>query len=148
MTDARTARYGQAVQFHREQRGWSQAQLAERLGYDSASMISQIEQGLAVPSIDKAITMAEAFETTVDAMWAFDGHAPRSVAILPGARQLYVPSTRGTIHLSGWNLEETLKILRALKDVGVLFDHNVFLHEPPRADGTPAPEEPPAPDAS
>ena len=120
--DARKTRYGQAVQAHREQRGWSQRELATRLGYDSDSMISAIEQGTAAPSLEKAQDFAQLFETTIDAMCTFDGHLPAPEAPGRGGTELRVPCSRGTIHLRGWTLEETGQLLRILKEHGVLFD--------------------------
>ncbi len=61
----------------RMQRGWSQAELAERTGL-SRSGVSAIEQGALVPSTAAALALAGALEARVEELFALAaGHAPR-----------------------------------------------------------------------
>lgn len=130
--DGRENRFGRAVQAHRERLGWTQRELAERLGYESDTAISMIEQDKSFPRLDKAVAMAALFQTTLGDMYAYDGGTlPPPLGGGTPLRELLVPSSRGTIGLRGWTLDETLLILRALKEVGVLFDNTSIVDGPP-----------------
>jgi transcriptional regulator with XRE-family HTH domain len=49
----------------RKERGWSQAELASRIGAD-AGQISRYENGRITPSADAIVRLAEAFDVTTD----------------------------------------------------------------------------------
>jgi transcriptional regulator with XRE-family HTH domain len=49
---------GKNVRMYRERLKWTQEQLAERVGYSNAGMISQIEDGIKSPSLEKAQDLA------------------------------------------------------------------------------------------
>lgn len=55
---ARMERTGKTVRMYREQRTLSEKELARRVGYADASMISHIEAGLKSPSLEKAQDLA------------------------------------------------------------------------------------------
>jgi putative transcriptional regulator len=50
-------------------RGWTQAELAERIGV-SRKTINTIENGVFVPSTVLALKLAKAFDTNVEALFA------------------------------------------------------------------------------
>lgn len=49
----------------RDQHGWSQEQLAERLGV-ARSTVAKWESGKGVPKIENLIVMCDVFEVTID----------------------------------------------------------------------------------
>lgn len=49
---------GKNVKMYRERLKWTQEQLAAKVGYSNAGMISQIEDGLKSPSLEKAQDLA------------------------------------------------------------------------------------------
>jgi len=55
----------------RAERGWTQAELAERIGV-SRKTINTIENGVFVPSTVLALKLAKAFDTNVEALFALD----------------------------------------------------------------------------
>ena len=52
----------------RAERGWTQAELAERVGV-SRKTINTVENGVFVPSTTLALKLARAMETTVEALF-------------------------------------------------------------------------------
>jgi len=52
------SRTGKNIRMYRERLGWSQEQLAAKVHYSDASMITQIEAGTKSPSLDKAEDLA------------------------------------------------------------------------------------------
>ena len=63
--DEIVARLATNVRNYRTQRGWSQAELAARVGVDTRQ-IGRIEQQANVPSIVLAYHIAQAFEITLN----------------------------------------------------------------------------------
>lgn len=61
-------RYGMMVRYHREDKGWTQQQLAGFLGLASKASVSQIESGEVIPSGDKLVDLARLFGVTVSSM--------------------------------------------------------------------------------
>jgi putative transcriptional regulator len=55
----------------RGERGWSQAQLAERLGVSRQTVIS-IERGRFDPSLPLAFRLAKAFDAPIEALFSPD----------------------------------------------------------------------------
>jgi len=55
----------------RATRGWTQAELAERIGV-SRKTINTIENGVFVPSTVLALKLAKAFDTNVEALFALN----------------------------------------------------------------------------
>lgn len=58
-------RLANSLRVHRDARGWTQADLAARVGV-SRKTINTIENGVFVPSTLTALKIAEAFETGVE----------------------------------------------------------------------------------
>ena len=58
----------------RAERGWSQSDLAARVGVSRQTVIS-IEKGKFDPSLPVAFRIAEAFATTIEAVFQPDGEA-------------------------------------------------------------------------
>ena len=56
---------GQRIALLRRQAGWSQAELAARMGI-SASAVGMYEQGRREPSVDALVTLAELFGVSTD----------------------------------------------------------------------------------
>jgi transcriptional regulator with XRE-family HTH domain len=52
------SQFGKNVEMHRKRLTWTQAELAQKVGYSNAGMISQIEDGLKSPSLEKAQDLA------------------------------------------------------------------------------------------
>ena len=61
-------RLANSLKAQREARGWTQADLAARVGV-SRKTINTIENGIFVPSTITALKIAEAFETTVEELF-------------------------------------------------------------------------------
>jgi len=57
--------FGERVFVLRKSKGWSQPQLAKRVG-TSAAIIGRYERGAAVPSVEVAKRIAEALDVTLD----------------------------------------------------------------------------------
>lgn len=103
---------GRMVRMLREREGWSQAQLAQRLGYDSTAAISMIETGKALPSLDKAIEMAGLFHTTVDELLGRESTA-RVVHYHAAGEVTVSVSNGGFVLLGGWGLQELEHLMEA-----------------------------------
>ena len=56
---------GKRVKFYRKQRGITQVELAEKVGYVSSGAISEIESGDKAPSIEKLEAIAEVLRVPV-----------------------------------------------------------------------------------
>lgn len=63
--DEIVARLATNVRYYRMQRGWSQAELAARIGVDTRQ-IGRIEQQVNVPSFVLAYHISQAFGVTLD----------------------------------------------------------------------------------
>lgn len=59
----------------RAERGWSQADLAARLGV-SRQTVNAIETGKYDPSLPLAFRIAEVFQGRIEEMFSPDGHGP------------------------------------------------------------------------
>ncbi len=64
----------------RRAKGWSQEELAEKLGVSRQS-VSKWEGGLAVPEIDKIIMLSEIFEVSTDYLLKEEPKIPESVSV-------------------------------------------------------------------
>lgn len=71
-TSALSRSFGATIRRLRKERGWSQADLGERLG-TSLSTVSKLENGRTTTNLDHLAMLARAFGTTPDALLA--GHA-------------------------------------------------------------------------
>jgi len=71
MHDPRLIMFGLSLKHCREQRGWTQEQVAILLHYEDQSMICMIEKGLRAPSFLQAVEMAQLFDTTVNEMCGY-----------------------------------------------------------------------------
>ncbi|AMV70488.1 XRE family transcriptional regulator [Desulfuromonas sp. DDH964] len=104
-----------SIRRQREERGWSQQELADRAGL-SRTGISAIEAGRLIPSTAAALTLAAAFGCRVEDLFALAGHGAASWAWSPpaegcrywraliGSRQLLFPveaSPLGTVPHDG-----------------------------------------------
>ena len=61
-------RLANSLRAQRDARGWTQADLAARVGV-SRKTINTIENGIFIPSTVTALKIAEAFETTVEELF-------------------------------------------------------------------------------
>jgi transcriptional regulator with XRE-family HTH domain len=61
------ATVGECIRRARQERGWTQAELAERAGL-SANYVARLERGELGPSLFVAFRLAEALETQVEAL--------------------------------------------------------------------------------
>jgi transcriptional regulator with XRE-family HTH domain len=52
------SQFGKNVEMYRKRLAWTQGELAQKVGYAHAGMISQIEDGLKSPSLEKAQDLA------------------------------------------------------------------------------------------
>jgi len=59
------------IKNHRKTKGWTQAQLAERLGLNRAQ-VGSYEEGRAEPKLDSLKAMAQLFACTIDALVSGD----------------------------------------------------------------------------
>ena len=59
--------FGERVQALRKQRGWTQTQLAEKIGCDKGT-ICHWEHGETIPKISRACDLARVLHTTVEAL--------------------------------------------------------------------------------
>src|SRR5688572_12992925 len=67
------------VKTHRTEKGWSQAELAQRAGI-SRTAVSAIEGDRLVPSVAAALALARVFGTKVEALFAAAEHADQPAA--------------------------------------------------------------------
>lgn len=81
---------GKKVRELRERRGWTQAQLAEKVGYSSSAGVNEVEQGRANASAERLVRLADAFGVSVGDLLELEPE-PRGRAQTPG------PSTRQAI---------------------------------------------------
>lgn len=72
---------GQRIRALRSERGWSQDELATKIGAAGAHQISRYENGKITPATDTVVRLAEAFDVSIDYLLVDD--APR--------RPLHVP---------------------------------------------------------
>ena len=59
------------VRAAREDRGWTQAELAERMGV-SRKTVNTVENGVFVPSTIVALKLARALETTIEELFTLE----------------------------------------------------------------------------
>ncbi len=80
--------FGAFLQAHRQSRGWTQQELAERLGISRQSVIG-LEKGQHWPSLDLAMEMAKLFDLSLDVL-ARAVKEPAAIPIVPfpGSEQL------------------------------------------------------------
>jgi len=71
MHDPRLMMFGLSLKRLREQRGWTQEQVAILLHYEDQAMVCMIEKGLRAPSFLQAVEIAQFFETTVNEMCGY-----------------------------------------------------------------------------
>lgn len=79
------------VRLRRDQRGWTQGELAERIGV-SRQTIRLVEEGKVVPSTLAALRLAEALGATVEELF-IDLHDDFSQLALPGTPEIHVGDT-------------------------------------------------------
>lgn len=60
------SRFGAKLRCLRKVRGWTQHELAQRLGYSSHTYLSEVERGRKEPSLDLVISVADLFAVTTD----------------------------------------------------------------------------------
>ena len=63
--DAKTLPFNEKIKKLRDSRGWTQSELAEKLGTDGR-MISHYEKGKNIPSADILVKIAELFNVSID----------------------------------------------------------------------------------
>lgn len=64
---------GDRIRKRREELGWSQQELADRMGYKSKSTINKIEQGVNGVSQKGVVDFAKTMNTTIDYLMEMDG---------------------------------------------------------------------------
>ena len=73
--------FGMRIELLREKNGWSQAELARRIGV-SASSVGMYEQGRREPSLDLVVRLANEFGVTTDYLLIGNSPCPDSTAKL------------------------------------------------------------------
>ena len=68
-SDAFTAAVGEAIRRARQERGWTQVELAEKAGL-SSNYVARLERGEVGPSLFVAQKLCEALDTDLDALTA------------------------------------------------------------------------------
>lgn len=53
----------------REERGWSQTELAHRIGYSEKSSISRLESGKLDPTVSQILAFCDVFGVDIDTLW-------------------------------------------------------------------------------
>lgn len=53
----------------REEKGWSQTELAQKMGYSEKSSISRLEAGKLDPTVSQILTLCEVFGVDIDTLW-------------------------------------------------------------------------------
>ena len=61
-------RFGEKLRILRNRRGFTLAQLAERLGYKAHGHLSEIESGKKIPTIGLALKVARLFDISTDVL--------------------------------------------------------------------------------
>lgn len=72
---------GQRIALLRRQAGWSQAELAARMGI-SASAVGMYEQGRREPSVDALVSLSEIFRVSTDYLLTGKIADPREAEVL------------------------------------------------------------------
>lgn len=92
MVDTKTA-LSKSIREQRQRKGWTQAELAERLAVNSASTVGNWENGIATPDVERLSLMADLFEVSVDKLLGRVTCAkpviPTSDEIDPNERELF-----------------------------------------------------------
>ena len=90
--DTKTA-LSKSIREQRQRKGWTQAELAERLAVNSASTVGNWENGIATPDVERLSLMADLFEVSVDKLLGRVTCAkpviPASDEIDPNERELF-----------------------------------------------------------
>ena|SRR5579871_4613492 len=69
MSSAQVVKFGQKLKKLRKREGFSQEQVAERLGFNgSNSFISQLEAGKKLPSAETVLAVARLFDVSTDVL--------------------------------------------------------------------------------
>lgn len=72
------------IKFEREKRNWTQLELAERIGYSSATSITKLEKGQVDPPTSKIQLLADAFNVSISYLMGWDNE----FALTRGEREL------------------------------------------------------------
>lgn len=86
-------RVGRAVRFHRDAAGLTQADLAERANL-AFETISRVESGREPPSLNTAVSLADAMAVSVDAVLGRGPAPKRNSGLAPELRRLLVAASR------------------------------------------------------
>lgn len=120
-------RFGQRVRHLREEEGWTQPQMAEKLaehglGPMHVTTITKIETGTRAVRIDEAIGIAALFEVTVDAL--VGSHGPDDTTLMFALMNVsdYIDNVKA--HL-GRARRDTMDVLEMLEDATQRFDEPV-----------------------
>ena len=127
MTQAWRDSLGEAVRLRRDQRGWSQDELARRLReisgdkefYSSKASISVIENGQVAPPWDKMLLIARVLGTTIEEMAHL---APPTVPPLSYTQNIQGNSYTGNVVSTGPGAAEVAeKVMALFERYGVIF---------------------------
>ena len=82
----KTNTFGQMLTFYRKKKGWTQQQLAERVGVSDAT-IGTYERGEREPSFETEETLADLFNVSILTLRGFNDD-PQTVSLLSAFNQL------------------------------------------------------------
>jgi transcriptional regulator with XRE-family HTH domain len=112
---------GRKIRELRMHRGMKLKELSQRVGV-TASFLSQVERGVAVPSISSLKKISDAFDISITSF--FDEkegakvEAEFSPVVKKGQRKILHPSPGVTYHLLSRNLQGKIEFLLAIYDAG------------------------------
>lgn len=106
---------GQNIRIYRERLGWSQEELAKRLGYKDRSTIAKIESNVNDITQSKIVAIAEVLQTTPAALMGWsapEGDLPKNIIPMPEMRKIPLIGTIacGAPILAEEHIEEYIQI--------------------------------------
>ena len=124
---------GRKIRELRMQRGMKLKELSQRVGV-TASFLSQVERGVAVPSISSLKKISDAFGISITSFFGDDDKEEQKLAgefspvVKKGQRKILHPTPGVTYHLLTRNLQGKIEFLLAIYEAGASTGSAPYTH--------------------